>query len=248
MLIWQMVLIQIATFVLIVFALRGLLYSHISRALQKLHMLNQQNMAKEKALKEELARAKVQAEGEISRGKAEAEAIKEKLKGESEKEADNLIENARKESKRIIDEALRESQRRVKEAEDLMYEKSAYLAADIIKYIFTQAGQENLQKQLVDELVDELERIPGEKIKIEKACVDVVCAFEIGDKQKQRLSEILKKKTGADISINMRTDENIVAGMILRSGGFVIDGSVSNKLKKALPVFKEKARQEAKSF
>jgi len=241
-----MVLIQITTFVLIVLALRGLLYSHISRALQKLHVLNQQNMAKEKALKEELARAKIQADGEIARGKAEAEAIKEKLKGESEKEADRLIENARRESKRIIDEAVRESQRRVNEMEYIMHEKSVCFAADIVKYIFTQPAQKNLQNQLVDELIDELDKIPREKIKVEKASVDVVCAFNIDDKQKERLSEMLKTKIGGNVSLIIHTDENIVAGMILRSGGFVIDGSVSNKLKKVLPVLKEQARQAVK--
>jgi F0F1-type ATP synthase delta subunit len=242
MLIWQLILIQIATFTIIILVLRRLLYSHISRALAKLHKLNQQNLAKEKALKEELARARKQAEGEISRGRIEAGIIKERLKAESEDEAGKIIENARKEAKRIVDEGARESQRKASEMAEQMQEKAAYLAGDIIKYIFTQDIQKNLQSQLVDELMEEVNGIPREKLKVENHSIDIITAFELDSRQKSKIKDILSSKLGKDISLASHIDQTIIAGLVLKSGGFIIDGSIKNKLKKILPIMKEQAR------
>jgi F0F1-type ATP synthase delta subunit len=243
MLIWQLILIQIVTFALIVLSLRWLLYSHISRALSKLHKLNQQNLAKEKALKDELVRAKKQAEGEISRGKAEADALRQRLKAESETEAGRIIESARKEAKRIVDEGVRESQRKTNEMAAQMQEKTAYLAADMIRHLFTQDIQKNLQSQLVDELIEEISRISQDKLKVENHSIDIISAFDLDSKQKAGIKDILSAKLGKDIALTCYADKAIIAGIVLRSGGFIIDGSIRNKLKKILPIIKEQSKQ-----
>jgi F0F1-type ATP synthase membrane subunit b/b' len=241
MLIWQLILIQIASSTIIILFLRWLLYSQIKRALLKLHKLNQQNLAKEKALKEELERARKQAEGEIARGRIEAGVIKERLKAESENESYKIIENARKEAKRIADEGVRESQRKISDMVSQMQEKTAYLAADIIKYIFTQDIQKSLQGQLIDELIDEISNVPPDKLKVENHSIDIISAFALDNKQNNRIKNILSSKLGKEISLTSHLDESIVAGIVLRSGGFIIDGSIKNKLKKILPLMKEQA-------
>jgi F0F1-type ATP synthase membrane subunit b/b' len=243
MLIWQLILIQIASSTIIILFLRWLLYSQIKRALLKLHKLNQQNLAKEKALKEELERARKQAEGEIARGRIEAGVIKERLKAESENESYKIIENARKEAKRTVDEGVRESQRKINDMVSQMQEKTAYLAADIIKYIFTQDIQKSLQGQLIDELIDEISNVPPDKLKVENHSIDIISAFVLDNKQKARIKDILSSKLGKDISLTSHLDESIVAGIVLRSGGFIIDGSIKNKLKKILPLMKGQAKK-----
>lgn len=243
MLTWQLVLIQLVTFVLIILTLRWLLYSHISQALSKLHKLNKQNVAKEKALKEELARAKKRAEGEIARAKKEADFILAKAKAESEQEAGKTLEQARKEAKRIIEEGVRESQRKVKEMETKMQEKAAYLASDIVEYILTEGTHRKLQSQLVDELIEEIKKIPSEKLKVENNSMDIISAFDLDSSQEAKLKEILVSKLGKEVSIKSQIDTDVVAGIILKSGGFFIDGSVRNKLNKILPIIKEKAKE-----
>lgn len=244
MLTWQLILIQIVTFVLIVAVLRWLLYSQISQALKKLHQLNKQNLAKEKALKEELARAKKQAEGEISRAVKQAKAIVDKAKADSEEGAGKVLDNARNEAKKIIDGAKRESQRRANEIMVKMREKTAYLAADMVRYMLSQNSQKNFQGQLIEELIDEVRKIPSDKLKVENSSIEVISAFELDSQQKNKLKEVLSSQLGREVSLTSRVDPDIVAGMILRSGGFVIDGSLRNKLGKILPIVKDKAKKE----
>lgn len=243
MLIWQLVLIQVATFTLIILFLRWLLYNHISRALRRLQQLNQQNLEKERVLKEELERAKRQAEGEIERGKIEAEGIKEKATQEAEKEARRILEVSRREAKRIISEGVRDSQRKYKDLLLQMQDKAVYLAMDIIRYIFTEPGQKNLQTQLIDELIIEIGALQKEKLKTEGNNAEIISAFPLEDGQRTRLKQALSSKLNRDIRLTGSMDREIVAGLIIKLGGFVIDGSIKNKLKKILPLMKERAKE-----
>lgn len=242
MLVWQLILIQVVTFALIILFLRWLLYTHIGRALRRLQQLNQQNLEKEKVLKEELERARRQAEGEIERGKQEAASIKERAKEEAEKEARRMLEISRREAKRIVNEAERDSQRKYKDLVLKMQDKAVYLAMDIIGYLFSQGSQENLQIQLVDELIKEAEELEEQKMEAIGNNAEIISAFPLQDTQKKRLKEILSSKLKKDITLTEKIDQDIVAGLVIKLGGFVIDGSIKNKFKKILPLMKEKAK------
>lgn len=246
MLIWQLVLVQIATFVLIILFLHRLLYSHISRALGRLRQLNQQNLEREKMLKEEMERAKKQAESEIEQGKIQAESIREQAREEAEKVRKGLLELSRREAKRIVSEGVRDSQRKNKDLLLQMQDKALYLAMDIIKYIFTERILQSLHTQIIDELIENIAELEKEKIKAQRSnIVEIVCAQSLEGNQKERLRQVLSSKLDRNIILKEKVDQEIVAGLIIRLAGFVvIDGSVKNKFKRILPLMKEKARAE----
>lgn len=243
MLIWQLVLIQIVTFALIVFFLRWVLYSHISRALRRLQKLNQENLEKEKALKEELERAKREAEREIEEGRRQGKEIIEQAKEEADKSRDDMLGIARKEAKRMINEAIRDCQRKRTELDLEMQEKAIYLANDMIKSIFTERGQEDLNTRLIDELLLEIKALEKGKLKAQGDKAEIVSAYALGDAQKKSLQEILTSKLNKNIVFSEKIDKEIIAGLIIKVGGFVIDGSIRNKLRKVLPLMKEKAKK-----
>ncbi|MDD5116407.1 MAG: F0F1 ATP synthase subunit delta [Candidatus Omnitrophica bacterium] len=243
MLVWQIILIQIATFTLIVLFLRWLLYSHISRALERLQKLNQQNMEKEKVLKEEFERARKQAETEIQQGRLEAENIKEQAKEEGEKARRSLLESSKEEAKRIVNEGVRDSQRKYNDLLLDMQDKAVYLAADIVKYIFTERIRKVLHEQVIDELIDDVDGLDKEKIRAQGDRAEIVCAFPLEEHQKQRLQQALSNKLERNIVLEEAIEPEIVGGLIIRLSGFVvIDGSIRNKFKRILPVMKDKAR------
>ncbi len=244
MLVWQIILIQIATFTLIVLFLRWLLYSHISRALDRLQKLNQQNLEKEKVLKEEFERARKQAEIEIQQGKLEAENIKEQAKEDGEKTRRNLLESSKEEAKRIVSEGMRDSQRKYNDLLLDMQDKAVYLAADIVKYIFTERIRKVLHEQVIDELIDDVAGLDKEKIRAQGDKAEIVCAFPLEVQQKQRLQQALSSKLERNIIIEETVDPEIVGGLIIRLSGFVvIDGSIRNKFKRIVPIMKDKARE-----
>ncbi len=243
MLVWQIILIQMATFTLIVLFLRWLLYSHISKALERLQKLNQQNLEKEKVLKEEFERAKKQAELEIQQGKIEAENIKEQAKEDGEKTRRNLLEGSKEEAKRIVNEGIRDSQRKYNDLLLSMQDKAVYLAVDIVRYIFTERIRQALHVQVIDELIDDVASLDKEKIRAQGDRAEIVSAFSLGSDQEQRLQKALSNKLERNIILEETIDPEVVGGMIIRLSGFVvIDGSIKNKFKRVLPIMKDKAR------
>lgn len=60
--------------------------------------------------------------------------------------------------------------------------------------------------------------------------VTVVSAFELDDKQQQKLASALKKRLNREISITTQVDSKLLGGVILHAGDTVIDGSVRGRL------------------
>jgi F-type H+-transporting ATPase subunit b len=243
MAIWHLILVQIATFVLIILFMRWLLYSHISRALTRLQHLNQQNLEKEKALKEEMERARKQVEAELKNGRLQVDAIKDQAKEDAEKIRRDILEAARNEANRIINEGIKESQRKHEELLLQMQDKAVYVALDIIKYIFTEKNSRVLHDQIIDELIENIAELEEGRIKAQGDEAEIICAYPLEGGRMEKLKEALSKKLHRNIIFNMKIDADVVAGLIIKLSGFaVIDGSIKNKLKIVSPLIREKVR------
>ncbi len=240
--IWQLILIQLVTFIFIILFLRWLLSTHIGHALKRLQQLNQQNLEKEKALKEELERAKREVKRKIEEGQQQADEIKKQARADAEKDREGIFSSARQEAQRMVNDATRDCQRKKVELTSEMQQKSVYLATDIIGYIFTEQNQKDLHLKLIDELIDDIKKLQEDKIKAEGDKAEIVCAYALSDGQRKKMKEILSSKIKRDIELIERIDKEIIGGLVVKIGGFVIDGSIKNKLKKILPILKEKAK------
>ncbi|MBB1269781.1 F0F1 ATP synthase subunit delta [Shewanella sp. SR44-3] len=58
----------------------------------------------------------------------------------------------------------------------------------------------------------------------------VVSAIELSSEQQQQVSVSLEKRLARKVKLNCSTDATLIAGMIIRAGDLVIDGSVSGQL------------------
>lgn len=241
----RLILIQIVTFVFIVLFLRRLLYNQIARAVKRLQKLNQQNMQKEMILKEEIERAKKEADLEIKKSNVQAEEIKEEAREEAERLREETIEKSKQEAKRIIGEAVKDIKRKQNEFVLEMENKTVHVAADIVRYIFTDKGLGNLHLKLIDELIEDIRDLDEGRIdtKTKEDKAEVVSAYALQDKQKEKLKTILSSKLGTDITLTERLSPEVVAGLIVKMGSFIIDGSIENKLKKVVPMMKKKMRE-----
>ncbi len=110
--IWQLILIQLVTFIFIILFLRWLLSTHIGQALKRLQQLNQQNMEKEKALKEELERAAKEVKRKLEEGHQQAEDIRKQARVDSEKDRENMLIRAKEEAQVMVSGAVRDCQRK----------------------------------------------------------------------------------------------------------------------------------------
>ena len=240
--IWQLILIQLVTFIFIILFLRWLLSTHIGQALKRLQQLNQQNMEKEKALKGELERAEKEIKRKLEEGHQQAEDIRKQARVDSEKDRENMLIRAKEEAQVMVSGAVKDCQRKKAEFALEVQQKAVYLAADMVGYIFTEQNQKDLHAKLIDELISDIKNLGQDKVKAEGDKAKLISAYELNDNQRKKIKEILSSKLGRDIELVESIDKDIVDGLVIKLGGFVIDGSIKNKLKKILPLMREKVK------
>ncbi|MGB1109416.1 MAG: F0F1 ATP synthase subunit delta [Gammaproteobacteria bacterium] len=62
--------------------------------------------------------------------------------------------------------------------------------------------------------------------------VSVTSAYKLSAAHKKAISDAMKQKLGREVSITAHIDRSIMAGVIIRAGDTVIDGSVKGRLDK----------------
>lgn len=60
--------------------------------------------------------------------------------------------------------------------------------------------------------------------------VEVVAAREIAAPQKKRLETALEKRLGREVRMQIRLDDSLLGGAVVRAGDLVIDGSLKGRL------------------
>lgn len=62
--------------------------------------------------------------------------------------------------------------------------------------------------------------------------VDVVSAMELSPQQLTQLGDALKKRLQREVRLNTKLDPNLIGGVLVQAGDFVIDGSIRGQLRK----------------
>ena len=236
---WQLLLIQAITFVVLAFLLHQFLYRQVSRSLGRLQRLYQENRQREDELKrqreeteQELRTAMARHHEEIGRLKAEAEAAAQEMREE-------VLAQAKAEGRRIVAEAEAKRERMRAGLVAEMEEKAVGLASDILGRVLTAEVAQAVHRGLIDSLLEEIGNADGRPTDLTADTVDVVVAFPLTPAQRERLHAIFSSTMGRAVTIKETTDEALVAGMVLRLENVVLDASLNNKLKGMLAYVRE---------
>jgi len=240
MLLWQLILIQVVTFIAIIIFLRLLFYRHLSIALKRLQQLHQQNLEKEVALTKELERAKLERQEEVERGRREANILRDKAREEAEKLKEQILLKARQDAETLLKEASKETEVLKYKVLSELEESSVNLAMGLVREIFKPQARQELQRELVDELIEELRKIEKERLKVKTKKVEVISSYPLLDNQRNAIKEIIENVIGYSLQLEEKIDTSIISGLIINLGDLVLDGSLSNKLRKVIPYLREK--------
>ncbi len=66
--------------------------------------------------------------------------------------------------------------------------------------------------------------------------VDVLSANELSEQQSAKISAAMEKRLSRKVKLNCKIDKSVIAGVIIRAGDLVIDGSVRGRLERLTDV------------
>src|SRR2546426_2180774 len=229
-LLWQLILIQVITFVVLAVLLHQFLYRQVTRSLGRLQQLYQENREREEALKrrreeteQEIRTTTARHHEEIGRLRAEAEAGTQKMQEER-------LAQAKEEGQRIVAEAEAKRERVRESLVSGMEAKAWGLASDIIGRVLTAQVAQGIHQHLIDELIEEIGESDGPRPELDADKVEVVVPFPLTQAQQERLSTIFSSRMGRSVKIHETIDAEIVAGNVGRVENVGLDGSLKSKV------------------
>jgi F0F1-type ATP synthase membrane subunit b/b' len=233
MLIIQLIIIQAVTFIALVFVLRRIMYSSSFEETKRLQQLSAENSkrAQELAAKIEGAEKQYQeslevAEMEIRRLKAEAKADCEKLKEET-------VSHARQEAERIVKQALNTKEKIREELEAGLQQKSVNQAVMLIQEVLGSKNMFLLHDGFVKSTLEEIAKVDASKLNVNTDKGELIIAGKISEEDKQKLIALVCEKTGRNISLEESLNKSLLAGLVVKIGSLVLDGSLSAKFRES---------------
>lgn len=219
---------QLVTFVGLVYAFRRFLNKQLTGEVSRLKKLQEEYLTRDEELRKELDEAKRTKEAEINDAKAQAQEIIINAK----KEAADMIENARFEAKAqaeaIVRSAEEEMSKRNRQIDAEVKEKVRKLFDVIVSHLFTDDEFYDFRQGLIKSALSAVPDETTQSVSVES--VEVVVSEELSGINRELLHGVVKRHWGESVKIEFLINENIGEGVLLRAGGVEVDGTLKNRV------------------
>jgi len=227
----QLVVIQIITFVAIVFTLRKLLYVETAKEAGRLKKLKQEAAAMQRELTQKMEAAENAYREKVAVAEEHIRSFRLKAEEQAEEMKKDTLDRANEESERILNAASNAREKMREEIALEMRKRAPALASRIFIDVLSEKTKLAAHREFVVEVANEMKKIDKAKfnLKIEKG--ELETAYPLDKSEKSSLSSLVVERLGYKIPFEEKVDERLVAGVIIRLGTLVIDGSLSNRLR-----------------
>jgi len=230
----QLIIILVITNVGLFLLLRFIFHRQLDVAIQRLQKLHQENLDREAQLKREYELAQEEHRKEVEKGKEEAAKIKEIAKEGMNRLKEEITVKAKEEAEALIASGKKEAEEYKELAKQDLDKKAIKISLELVKSTFSSQAVESLHAQFIDEIIAVIDKLDDPRLKIHTDEVKISAAFPINEKQKAALLSTLNHKTGRQLHLEIKTDESIIAGLIINLGELILDASLQNRLRRAL--------------
>ena len=225
------IFLQIIIFGGIIFFVRHMLSQNVTSATSHLQDAVKEYAKKQEDMEKKLKESQEQYEATMKKAKKEAEILKDQTRKEIEEERNRIIEQAHRESEIIIERAQKSAEAIRADQEKLINEKAVEKSGNLVCQIIPQNIAEEMHKTWVEDLIRDgitgLERL---RIPDEVKFADISTAFALPPEQHQEIKDTIKQKLNKDVELREEVNISLIAGMIIRLGNLILDGSFYGKI------------------
>ena len=243
----QLLLVQGSVIAVIVFVFKMISSRDLNNSLARLRELQEETLIKEEQLKEELEKAKQERFAEIEKGRQQAKRILEEAKKDASTAMISLEDQSKLESQKILDRGKEELEKLKANLLSEIQSQALIFSTEMIELTFSEQGKESLQHQFIEEIIKEINAIDKSKFSVSADRIKVITSFPLNPEERQHLTKVLSTKIENDFTLDEQLDKKLITGLIVEIGALVLDGSLKNKLSKAIPYIKAHRERMEKS-
>lgn len=170
--------------------------------------------------------------------------MRQELEDQSAKIKEEIINKARTEAEEIITKAQNSREQIRRDIEKTMEIKIIDYAAGITTDILSAKVKEGLDKHLVAEFIEKLNKVDMSRISPDIKTADVISATPVSEPLLADLTQVFRTKLSREIKLNPKIDPHVVGGIVLMFQSLQLDGSLQNALKESANALKQKVEKQ----
>jgi F0F1-type ATP synthase membrane subunit b/b' len=221
----------VVIFILLVIGLRKLLYSKASAEIKRAQLMVDESNKKIEALREQIEEAKTEYKRTVAQAKEDAR----KIMADAQKEAEELrtrhLQETRKEIDKIVKSAQAQKESMERELKSDLMRKSIHHSKAIIHQVFTADSLGATHDVMIEEISQQIGNLDLGQMSEDIKEAEIVTIVPLGKEKmemlKKKLSSVLKK----EIELKEKIDDSVVAGILIKLGSLILDGSLANKIR-----------------
>ena len=228
---FQLVMIQIVTFVAIILVLRKLLYAETARETGRLRALTEENSQKERDLAAKIKTAEAAYAEKVAKAEEDIKGKRADANKEIEELTRSASAKAKEEADRIVRVAVNARDKMRDEAANEMRDKIPSLASHIFRDFLSAKVRQATHSELLKEVISEVKKTDKTAFRIKAKKGELISAFPLAGSEKSALLSAVLKKLGRKVPMETKEDKNLVAGVVIKLDTLIIDGSLENRLR-----------------
>ena len=226
-----LVVIQLFIFTSLVLFLRMLLTRNVTTATTHLHELNQDYNEKVEAANKKKAEVDQYYNEMLLKAKTDSEKQKVQILREAQETQEAVLKDARRQGEDIIAQANKAQETALGEIDSRVEAAARVKASQLMREVLTDEMSEHLHQLWVKELLktglDDIDKLHIDDVHE----VKVQSAFPLTTEQKTLLQKKFQGVFGKNVSLAEEAAPELVAGLRIRLGSVLIDGSLEFKIK-----------------
>ena len=227
----QLVIIQVITFLVIIFVLKRLLYSETAKEIERLRQLKDEFSRKEKELQVNIDTAKRDVEARIEKAEKEAREYLEKKEKEADEVKNSLVAKARDRAEEMVKNALNSKEKMREEVYLELKDRVPATAVRIFREALSAEAREIMHEDLVKDVIEKMHKMDKGLFKTRTGKGELLTPYPMKRSEKEKLVSLMDEKAGHAVGLVEKEDKDLIAGIVIKLDALIIDGSLENKLK-----------------
>lgn len=235
MLLVQLIIIQIITFIGLIFVLRKLMYSASFKESSRLEKLSQEYTKRLQDLEQKYSQVQEDCNQIQAQAKREAQKILLEAKIEGEKTKKEYKDKAQEQKEQILKQAQAAKDALKNQIEANINERCVGYAASLLKDVLTHNIEEKMHDNYLQEIITSLRKMADKDFIIDQntSTIKLTTAYKLSGHQLGEIQEVLNNLAKRELVLQEEVDKNLAAGIMLHWDNFFLDASILGKIKKA---------------
>jgi len=235
---WSTFVLEIINFLVLVWILKRFLYQPVLDVIARRREGIEKRLSDAETVHAEAEALQKQYEGRLSDWERERQAARESLAAEIDAERERRLAELDTSIQQAQEKARAGEARRAEQVSRKMEESALAQGSRFATRILEQASGPELEARLTELLISELAELPEEQaVKLHNHVRNnadsalVTSAYPLAEERRRRLEQAIKAVTGPDRGVQFEQDSELIAGVRVTIGAWVLAANVREELR-----------------